>query len=298
MEKNEPRNPAPDPVTRRSDQRPHLLCITRPDLGPTNRILEAACAAREVDFVPVIAGRLSEGGLDARHGTRLLYRADTDTASVYLEKLLFSAEVAAFHDPHFPCGHPPITLQRAGIPVARKIFLSALNPADLADQVEWLGGYPVVVKLPGTEGGRGVLLQEHQEGLEGTLRRAPPGVYLETFVPHEKAYRLLVVGQSVVAVTAATPGAGDFRSNSATARDLGPVTPPGNALEIARRATAALRLEFGGVGLLESDDGGIIVSEVNCPCYFADQQQATGHDLAGAMIDHLLSKRAPVSRVR
>ena len=287
--------PSGDPGTA-PDRRPTLVCITQPDLAATNDILQAACASRAVDFIAVTAGSLKDSPFLDRQGPRLLYRAATDTASAYLEKLLYGPRVAAFHDPQFTCDHPAITLQRAGLPVAPKVFLPASDADALAAQVDWLGGFPLVVKRPGTEGGRGVLLIERWEDLGPALETAPAGVLLEAFVPHRKAYRLLVVGREVVACTAAAPGAGDFRSNVASAQDLGPVPPPGDAAAIACKATAALRLELGGVDLLEADDGTLFVSEVNCPCYFADQQQATGRDLAGMMVDHLLAKSKALLR--
>lgn len=269
---------------------PHLVCITRPDLGTTNRLLEAACTARGVTFVEVTAGRVRESRLGDQEGARLLYCPAADPASAYLEKLLYGPGVAAFHDPWFPCVHPAITLQRSGVPVAPKVYQPSPDRLRLAEQVAWLGGFPVVAKLPGTEGGHGVLLIDGPQELETAMSRATAGAYLEAFVPHRLAYRLLVIGDEVTACTAAAPAAGDFRSNAASARDLGPVAPPEEAGTLARRAAAALRLELGGVDLLHGDDGSLLVSEVNCPCYFADQQAATGRDLAGAMIDHLLTK--------
>lgn len=179
---------------------------------------------------------------------------------------------------------------RAGLPVARKIFLPSLDPDERAGQAAWLGGYPLVVKMPNSEGGRGVHLAENEGALTELLRGAPAGVELEASIRHERAFRLLVIGDRVAACSAAAPGADDFRSNSTSARDLGPTTPPEGAVDIACRATAALRLDLGGVDILESLDGRLFVAEVNCPCYFAQQQAATGRDLAGAIVDHLLAK--------
>ena len=59
---------------------------------------------------------------------------------------------------------------------------------------------------------------------------------------------------------------------------------------IAKAAAAALRLEFGGADMMESPDAALTFAEFNLPSYFADRQQASGIDIAGAIIDHLLAK--------
>ncbi len=274
----------------KSDKLPEFLCITRPQLVETNQLLERACNARGIAFVSLIPGMMGKMDLPSNLDECLLYRVSTDTASVYLEKLLFGPRTTAFHDPHFIADHQPITLLKSGVPVAQKICLPATDAQELAEQVDWLGGYPVVVKLAGTEGGQGVLLAEDAGELEYLLEQYPSGVLLEAFISHKKAYRLLVIGNEVKACTAASPGPDDFRSNIDSAHDLGPIDPPAGAIDIALAATTALRLEFGGVDILEDEEGALFVSEVNNPCYFAHQQETTGKDLAGAMIDYLLAK--------
>lgn len=278
-----------------SGSNPKFLCITRPLLVETNLLLEQACIERNVDFVSLVPGMMAKMDLPENLEESLLYRVTTDTPSVYLEKLLYGSKTTAFHNPHFIADHQPITLLKSGVPVAQKICLPATDREELATQVEWLGGYPVVVKLAGTEGGQGVLLAEDPGELEYLLKQYPSGVLLEAFISHRKAYRLLVIGNEVKACTAAAPGPDDFRSNTVTAHDLGPIDPPEGAIDIALAATDALRMEFGGVDILEDEEGTLFVSEVNNPCYFAHQQEATGDDLAGAMIDYLLAKSRKIS---
>jgi len=273
-----------------SVQKPKFLCITRPHLVEINQLLEQACVARSVEFVSLVPGVLGKMDLPSRLDECLLYRASTDSASGYLEKLLSGPRVTAFHDPHFPAEHQPITLLKSGVPVARKICLPATDSDELAGQVDWLGGFPVVIKLPGCEGGQGVLLAENLNGLESLLKQYSSDVLMEAFFFHRTAFRLLVIGGEVKACSASAPGPDDFRSNTASARDLGPTDPPEGAVDIALAACKALRLEFGGVDILQGEEGALIVSEVNNPCNFAYQQAASGDDLAGAMIDYLLAK--------
>ncbi len=253
--------------------------------------------SRGIAFVPLVPGKMGKVDLPDNMRECLLYRVTTDTASIYLEKLLYGPRVASFHNPHFIADHQPITLLKSGVPVAQKICLPATNRDELADQVEWLGGYPVVVKIAGTEGGQGVLLAEDVGELDYLLEQFPQGVMLETFISHSLAYRLLVIGDEVKACTASAPGPDDFRSNTDSAQNLGSIEPPDGAVDIALAATNALRLEFGGVDILKDENDTLYVSEVNNPCYFAHQQEATGNDLAGAMIDYLLAKSHEISQL-
>lgn len=58
---------------------------------------------------------------------------------------------------------------------------------------------------------------------------------------------------------------------------------------MAVRMARACGVEFGGVDLLLQGDA-IYALEINSPCNFADTQEATGIDVAGAMVDHLTAK--------
>ena len=67
-------------------------------------------------------------------------------------------------------------------------------------------------------------------------------------------------------------------------------TPPDHLAAVAIAAVRALRLEFGGVDVLEAPDGRLYVLEANFPCYFGQAQVVAGIDVAGAMVEHLVAK--------
>ena len=69
---------------------------------------------------------------------------------------------------------------------------------------------------------------------------------------------------------------------------------PRGAGRIATEAVRALRLDFGGVDLMEGTDGRLTLAEVNFPCFFADQTTTTGESIAGAIIDYLSAKTLAV----
>ncbi|MCP5153522.1 MAG: hypothetical protein H6983_05120 [Ectothiorhodospiraceae bacterium] len=277
-------------MTRRPVDGPSLLCITRPELETTNRLLAEACDRLGVGFATVVAGQATSGDFSTWRDGRLLYRAATDEGSLCLERLLVGPDVACLHDPHFPCADPAARLFRAGLPMPRRVFVPARDHERLEAQAAWLGGFPVVVKRPGAEGGRGVSLVGSIDALVREVLAAPPGVAIEAFVPHARSYRLFVAGGRVLATTAATPGPGDFRTNAPSSRSLGAAVAPHGAEHIAVQAAAALAVDVAGVDLMESTDGTLLLTEANFPCYFADQQAETGVDLAGAIVRCLARK--------
>ena len=61
---------------------------------------------------------------------------------------------------------------------------------------------------------------------------------------------------------------------------------------LAIRAAAAVGAEYAGVDLLPAKDGAIYVLEVNGIPGWRGLQEATGLDVAGALVDHL-ARRGP-----
>ena len=120
---------------------------------------------------------------------------------------------------------------------------------------------------------------------------------IETYVPHALCWRLTVLAGRVLAATASTPPEGDFRSNVPGSRVVEDAVLPDGAEEIAIQAVEAMRCDFGGVDLMQGTNGQLIVTEVNFPCFFADQQAGTGVEIAGAIVDHLMAKATAIKAI-
>ena len=108
--------------------------------------------------------------------------------------------------------------------------------------------------------------------------------------------RVFVVGGRVIGAIERRAAGGDWRTNvsrggSASAFEL----PPAWA-SLALRAVAAIGADYAGVDLLPSKDGAVFVLEVNGIPGWQGLQRATGIDVAGAVVDHLLDRvRTPRS---
>ena len=280
-------------------RRVRFFCVTDEHLEATNAALGAACAARGVEFVAVHPDRFVDAPRRAPRAGDLLYRAATGLIADRVEKQLWRPGVAAFYEtPFFECTSQPIWLARSGIRMPRTAHTVPKDRRAVEGLVRRLGGLPVVVKVPGGEGGEGVIRVDSLAALFSLLDYAPPSAVMMEFFEHVVAHRLVVVGDRVVAAEARHPGAYDFRSNAAGAGLVGNVRPTRRAVSLALGAARALRLEFGGADVLEDARGRMVLAELNFPCYFADQQADSGIDIAGAMLDHLLAKARRTAKRR
>lgn len=268
-----------------------FYCVTSEHLTDTNAVLRSACEARDIEFLTVTAESWQpELAAQVRRGD-LLYRAASGVLADRMERLLWQPFVAAFYDnPFFECFNQSILLARSGVPMPATLHVVPRERDALAQAVDRLGGFPVVLKVPGGEGGQGVLRVDSLPALFSVLDHLPENVSMSEYVQHVLTYRLVVLGREVIATEARHAGAFDFRSNAAGNHWLGAVHAPIAAEHMAIQSARTLKLEFGGADVLETADGRLVLAELNFPCYFADQQIDTGVDIAGRMLDFLIRK--------
>jgi len=271
-------------------KKPRLFLVTIRALEETNAVLATACTERDVGLVIVTPEEYVAGARYTPRRGDLMYRAATGIAADRIEKQMWSPGVATFHEsPFFECTAQAIWLARQGLPMPRTVHTVPTDRRQLERIVRGLGGFPVVVKVPGGEGGQGVIRVDSLPALFSLLDYAPPSAVMMEFFDHVVAYRLVVLGRRVIATEARHPGAFDFRSNAGGGL-IGRIRAPARLTRIAVAAARALRLEFGGADLLEDARGRVRLAELNFPCYFADQQRDSGIDIAGKMVDYLLAK--------
>jgi RimK family alpha-L-glutamate ligase len=107
--------------------------------------------------------------------------------------------------------------------------------------------------------------------------------------------RAFVVGGVCLGLMQREARFGEFRANlalGATGLRL-PLAHPAASLAVA--ALAACELDFGGVDLIEDDDGVLRVLEVDAWAGFAGMSSVTGADIAGALLDLALGREGTSS---
>lgn len=111
--------------------------------------------------------------------------------------------------------------------------------------------------------------------------------YLQKFVPHQGVdIRAFVIGDRVVgAIERSAPG---WKTNVARGGVARTVTLSPALVDIAIKAAKAVGAEYAGVDLLPGNDGTVYVIEVNGIPGWRGLQEATGLNVAGAIVEQLL----------
>lgn len=174
------------------------------------------------------------------------------------------------------------------------------NPDDTVDMLSMLGPPPHVIKLNEGTQGAGVMLTEKPSASRAVIE-ALRGLYaqflVQEFVSEAEGadLRCFVVGDKVVAAMKRQAPAGDFRSNLHRGGTAVQAKACKDEIDVALRAARALGLGIAGVDLIRSKRGPLVL-EVNSSPGLEGIEQATGVDIAGAIIDHVASGVEPRAR--
>jgi ribosomal protein S6--L-glutamate ligase len=184
-----------------------------------------------------------------------------------------------------------MALTVAGLPVPPT--LAGADPDALAAETVRSLGLPAVVKQRRSRMGVGVIrcaTRDHLEAILDSLWRIGDEIVVQRWLAGgEHSLRLMVVGGSVVAAARFSAAKGEWRSNaarggSAEAHDASP-----DEKRLAVAAAAALGLGHCGVDLVGSEAGPVIL-EINPTPGFLRLEEATGIDVARALVEHAVAR--------
>ncbi len=205
----------------------------------------------------------------ARSGARLIN--DVDALLVAIDKFRTSWELA-----------------RAGLPTpeARVVQTRAQAAAALAAL-----GDAVVKPVYGSLGVGIERLGRDARARADELLAARGALYLQRFVAGATLdVRAFVVGDRVAAAVARTPRDEDFRSNAFQGATMRPYTLDDATAKLAVAATRVVGLDYSGVDLLVGPRG-VEIIEVNGTPSFRGLFEATGRDMAPAIVEHATRAR-------
>jgi ribosomal protein S6--L-glutamate ligase len=194
--------------------------------------------------------------------------------------------------------HQLLAAEGIGLPVT--VFGD--NPDDTIDLLSMLGPPPHVIKLNEGTQGAGVMLTEKPSASRSVIE-ALRGLYanflVQEFIAEAKGadLRCFVVGGEVVATMRRQAPKGDFRSNLHRGGTARPVLASEDEQATAVRAARVLGLGVAGVDLIRSRRGPLVL-EVNSSPGLEGIEAATGVDIAGRIIDHLVAGRQPLRASR
>jgi len=162
---------------------------------------------------------------------------------------------------------------------------------DVRPAIERVGGAPVVIKLLEGTQGIGIILAPSDrvaEAIVETLHSTRQNVLIQEFIAESRGrdVRALVVGDRVVAAMRRTAQGDEFRSNVHRGGTVEGIDLPAAYQRTAVRAAQIMGLRVAGVDMLEGNEGPLVM-EVNSSPGLEGIEQATGLDVAGAIIDHI-----------
>lgn len=187
--------------------------------------------------------------------------------------------------------HMELSKSGIGIPKAFCAFSnqSAMNILDK-------NGYPKVIKPVVGSWGRMIALLKDKEAAEAVIEDREHMYplyhvfYFEEFVKRPpRDIRCIVVGDKVVAAIYRYSGNNEWKTNMALGGKAEACKVTNEMEDICLRAAKTMKGEILGVDLMESDDKGLLVHEVNNTTEFKNTVRVTEVDIPSLIIDHLVN---------
>ena len=177
-------------------------------------------------------------------------------------------------------------MSRKGIPIPETLF--AINPDNIKEQIEMLGGAPVIIKLQEGTQGLGVILAETKKSAKSiidTFYKMDTSILIQEYIEESNGedIRIFVVGDKIVASMKRSSEAGEFRSNVHRGGTTEAIKPSSKEQFIALNATKHIGLGVAGVDLIRSKKGPLLI-EVNASPGLHGIEAATGMNIAKEII--------------
>ncbi len=190
-------------------------------------------------------------------------------------------------------------LARDGVGLPVTAF--ANDTSRTSDILEIVGGAPVVIKLLEGTQGIGVVLGETPKSAKSVIdafHGADIAILVQQYIKEAEGsdLRVFVVGRRIVASMIRTGAEGDFRSNLHRGGKADTVEPSREEKRLALKAARSMGLNVAGVDMLRAHHGPVVI-EVNSSPGLEGIEQATGKDVAKAMIE-FLERNARPNRTR
>jgi RimK family alpha-L-glutamate ligase len=262
----------------------------------TLKLLQEACEKKGLDFILVDSRNFDFTQQPKLKKGDLLYKVSYDSKSSMVFRILADPGVSTVYS-NFQATisrrvTSALTHQKIGLPIIRTIFDLPTDPKVLKKYVDYLGGFPIIIKAVGTSHGAGVMRVDSFQSLAslvGFLRSTDGKFIMRQYLDFEQHARLIVVDNKVVDSAIYEKPTEDFRTNVKNIKIM-PHKFSKEVEKIAIDSVKVLSSDFGGVDILIDKKGTPFLAEVNIPCYFPRLQLATGVDIAGSIIDMLVKK--------
>ena len=260
--------------------------------------LKAACEKQRVEFVALNSLTADYSRLPTLTKNDLLYSCARGSQT--LESILLNENVTTFYvknpalNQTFTSTDWSILHDKANIPAPKTIYHLTDDRALLKKYIDYLGGFPLVIKVAGGTRGIGTIKIETWQNLISTvdyLATTNNSFILRQFIQARSGCRLIVLGNEVIAGADFAMNENDFRNAVVLsevkyyAREY-----PETLKRLAVKAAHIANVEWAGVDFLEDENGNYLLLEINFPTGFSGLIDVCGVDIPEKMIAYLKDK--------
>ncbi|MDD4358238.1 MAG: ATP-grasp domain-containing protein [Candidatus Pacebacteria bacterium] len=285
-----------------------FYCVNSDDQDVSYLAFKNICDKKGIEFVtlnPLDTNLLS---LNVQKGD-LVYRiAPNNKAANFIEKeVLYKGAIGFYRCPSEEClleGGLLAYFKNQELPSPKTINVITENKETLKEYVDFLGGFPIILKVLGGSKGFGVMKIESFESLfsiidyfkEDVINK---GIILREFIEHDKQIRAIVLGDNILFNYSRIREEDDFRTNSKkTTKEVTQVSE--EIKNIAINSVKNMNVEFGGVDILiEKKTGKPYLAEVNFPCSLKIARELAKQndiEIEESMLNFLIDKSNRLSR--
>lgn len=181
-------------------------------------------------------------------------------------------------------------LSEADLPVPKSAYtLSTDETIRAAEKI----GYPAVIKIISGYGGKGVMKASTKSDIgpiTDTLALFEQEICLQEYIENPgEDIRVIVVGNETYSYKRV--GEEEFRSNISTGGNREKVEPSEEMIEASIKASRLCGLDIAGIDILESEDGGFYIGEVNASPGVEGVEEVLDIDMADKIM-HYISDQA------
>jgi hypothetical protein len=260
--------------------------------------LQESCNQLGIDFILLNSIKIDYSNLPQLHKTDLMY--NTARGSQTLESLLLNNNVTTFYITNPDLNQRKTTTdwsiihEKAGIPSPKTVFHITNDRQLLKRYVNYLGGFPIVIKASGSTRGIGTIKIESWQSLISTidyLLTTSDKFILRQFIKAKSGCRMIVLGNRVIAAAEFVMNKDDFR-NAAVISEVKYLQRDydKSVEQLAVQATHLANVEFAGVDFLEDENNNFLLLEINFPSGFSSLIDVCNVDIPKKMIEHLITK--------
>ena len=182
--------------------------------------------------------------------------------------------------------------RRRDLPIP--VSFSPSTPMDARSLMDLPFGFPMLIKQDVSAGGWGVHRVDDVESalaLMTRLSEAGERYTLQAFIAEAagRDIRAFVCSGHVIAAMQRIAAPGEFRANASLGARTEAIALTENETALVLEATASIGLTVAGVDLLRTATGPLLL-EVNAAPGFEAMEAATGRDIAGQMLDLVISR--------